>query len=117
MTALSLSLSPRARKRLIGRGLDVLTWLLVVLGQHPELAQRVRADGQVEGICYATTAAYDAVYYANRPTRLDAMQGYGPVLMAGAEVITMLRQFDIDHTLNTFHYRPKGTAKTPGGTP
>jgi rhamnogalacturonyl hydrolase YesR len=79
------------------------------------VAQRVRADGQVEGICYATTAAYDAVYYANRPTRLDAMQGYGPVLMAGSEMIAMLRQFDIDHTLNTFHYRPKGTPKAGGG--
>jgi hypothetical protein len=71
----------------------------------------------VEGICYATTAAYDPVYYYNRPTRLDAMQGYGPVLLAGAEVITMLRTFDIDSTLNTFHYRPKGQAKTPGGQP
>ncbi len=81
------------------------------------VAQRIRADGQVEGICYATTAAYDALYYYNRPTRLDAMQGYGPVLMAGAEMITMLRSFDIDHTLNTFHYRPKDAPKTPGGQP
>ena len=29
----------------------------------------------------------------------------------------MLRSFDIDHTLNTFHYRPKDAAKTPGGQP
>jgi len=28
-------------------------------------------------------------------------------LMAGAEVITMLRSFDIEHSLNTFHYRVK----------
>ena len=35
------------------------------------------------------------------------MQGYGPVLMAGGEVIAMLRQFDIERTLNTFHYRVK----------
>jgi hypothetical protein len=35
------------------------------------------------------------------------MQGYGPVLMAGAEVISMLRSFDIEHNLNTFHYRAK----------
>jgi len=81
------------------------------------VAQRIHADGQVEGICYATTAAYDALYYYNRPTRLDAMQGYGPVLMAGAEMLTLLRSFDIDHTLNTFHYRPKNAPKTPGGQP
>jgi len=71
------------------------------------LATRVRADGRVEGICVSTTAAYDAVYYYHRPTDLGAMQGYGPVLMAGAEVITMLRSFDIERNLNTFHYRAK----------
>jgi rhamnogalacturonyl hydrolase YesR len=71
------------------------------------LAPRVRPDGRVADICVSTTAAYDAVYYYNRPTDLDAMQGYGPVLMAGAEVITMLRSFDIEHNLNTFHYRVK----------
>jgi hypothetical protein len=54
-----------------------------------------------------STAAYDSVYYYNRPTDLGAMQGYGPVLMAGAEVIAMLRSFDISRTLNTFHYRAR----------
>jgi rhamnogalacturonyl hydrolase YesR len=71
------------------------------------VAQRVRPDGAVEGICVGTTAAYDAVYYYNRPTDTRAMQGYGPVLMAGSEVITMLRSFDVEHKLNTFHYRPR----------
>jgi hypothetical protein len=47
------------------------------------------------------------VYYYNRPTDLGAMQGYGPVLMAGAEVIAMLRSFDISRTLNTFHYKAR----------
>jgi rhamnogalacturonyl hydrolase YesR len=71
------------------------------------VATRIRSDGRIEGICVSTTAAYDAVYYYNRPTDLGAMQGYGPVLMAGAEVIAMLRQFHIERTLNTFHYRAK----------
>jgi rhamnogalacturonyl hydrolase YesR len=71
------------------------------------VSQRVLADGRIEGICVGTTAAYDAVYYYNRPTDLGAMQGYGPVLMAGAEVITMLRSFDIERRLNTFHYRAR----------
>jgi rhamnogalacturonyl hydrolase YesR len=71
------------------------------------IAQRVRTDGRIEGICVGTTAAYDAVYYYNRPTDTRAMQGYGPVLMAGAEVITMLRSFDVERNLNTFHYRTR----------
>ena len=32
------------------------------------------------------------------------MHGYGPVLMAGAEVLTMLRNFDIRRVNNTFYY-------------
>ena len=41
------------------------------------------------------------------------MQGYGPTLMAGAEVLTMLRSFDVEKKLNTFHWRvraPSGKA-------
>ena len=71
------------------------------------LETRIRPDGQIEGICVSTTAAYDAVYYYNRPTELTAMQGYGPTIMAGAEVISMLRNFDVQRTLNTFHYRAR----------
>ncbi|HUA63145.1 MAG TPA: glycoside hydrolase family 88 protein [Verrucomicrobiae bacterium] len=71
------------------------------------LSTRIHADGRIEGICVSTTAAYDAVYYYNRPTDLGAMQGYGPTIMAGAEVIAMLRNFDVEKTLDTFHYRKK----------
>lgn len=71
------------------------------------LEQRVRADGQIEGICVGTTAAYDMVYYYNRPTSLGAMQGYGPALMAGAEVIVMLRNFEVRRANNTYYYFPK----------
>ena len=71
------------------------------------LEARIRPDGQIEGICVGTTAAYDAVYYYNRPTDLKAMQGYGPAIMAGAEVITMVRSFDIRRTNNTFYYDRK----------
>jgi rhamnogalacturonyl hydrolase YesR len=75
------------------------------------VAKRVLPDGRIEGICVSTTAAYDPVYYYNRPTDLGAMQGYGPVLMAGAEVIAMLRSFDISHTLNTFHYKARKSVR------
>ena len=71
------------------------------------VSKRVRPNGEIDGICVGTTAAYDAVYYYNRPTDVKAMQGYGPVLMAGAEMITMLRSFDIERKLNTFHYRAR----------
>jgi unsaturated rhamnogalacturonyl hydrolase len=91
----------------VNRGWIEPTYAPVAQAGWQALATRVRPDGRIEGICVSTTAAYDAVYYYNRPTELGAMQGYGPVLMAGAEVMTLLRSFDIDHTLNTFHYRAK----------
>jgi rhamnogalacturonyl hydrolase YesR len=69
--------------------------------------QRIRPDGMIDGTCVGTTAAYDAVYYYNRPTDPAAQQGFGATLMAGAEVITMLRSFDVQKRLNTFHYFPK----------
>lgn len=71
------------------------------------IEQRIRPDGMIDGTCVGTTAAYDAVYYYNRPTDPAAMQGFGATLMAGAEVITMLRSFDVQKRLNTFHYVPK----------
>ena len=74
-------------------------------GRNCVRAPELRSDAQGGALCHP--AAYDAVYYYNRPTELGAMQGYGPVLMAGAEVIDMLRSFDIQRTLNTFHYRTR----------
>jgi rhamnogalacturonyl hydrolase YesR len=71
------------------------------------LEARVRADGNVDGVCVGTTAAADAVYYFNRPTSTTALQGHGAMLMAGAEVMAMVDAFDINRTNNTYYYRTK----------
>ena len=95
----------------IARGVN-RGWLQPVYGPVAQagwraVEQRVRPDGTLDGACVQTTAAYDAVYYYNRPTDPKAMQGFGAVLMAGAEVTTMLRNFEMQKRLNTFHYFPK----------
>jgi unsaturated rhamnogalacturonyl hydrolase len=71
------------------------------------VATHIAANGDVDGTCVGTTAAYDAVYYYNRPAEAAAMHGYGPVLLAGSEVIAMLRNFEVERKLNTFHYRTR----------
>jgi rhamnogalacturonyl hydrolase YesR len=71
------------------------------------LESRVRADGNIDGICVGTTAAADAVYYYNRPTSITALQGHGAMLMAGAAVMVMVDSFDINRTNNTYYYRVK----------
>jgi unsaturated rhamnogalacturonyl hydrolase len=69
------------------------------------IAKRVGADGRIDAMGMGTTAAYDAVYYYNHPADPLATHGYGLVLMAGGEVITMLRSFDINYAVGTFPYR------------
>ncbi len=54
------------------------------------LSTRINAKGQVEGTCVGTTFASDQVYYYNRPTSVQALHGYGPTLLAGAEIIKLM---------------------------
>jgi unsaturated rhamnogalacturonyl hydrolase len=74
------------------------------------LSTRINSKGQVEGTCVGTTFASDQVYYYNRPTSVHALHGYGPTLLAGAEMIKLLGNpaFEIEHKVRTYHYVPKG---------
>ncbi len=74
------------------------------------LVTRINARGQVEGTCVGTTFASDQVYYYNRPVSVKALHGYGPVLLAGVEMLELLknRSFEIQTKLRTYHYVPKG---------
>ena len=74
------------------------------------LSTRITALGQVEGTCVGTTLAGDMVYYYNRPTSVDALHGYGPMLLAGAEIIRLVTNpaFEVQHRVRTYHYMPKG---------
>ena len=75
------------------------------------LATKINAQGQVEGTCVGTTFAGDPVYYYNRPVSVYALHGYGPVLLAGAEMIRLLKNpaIDIQVKLRTYHYVPKSS--------
>jgi rhamnogalacturonyl hydrolase YesR len=69
--------------------------------------QRVTEDGQVAGVCRGTSVGYSMMYYANRPQLLHAYHGYGPVLLAGAELIELSKNFDLKGRGDLFHYWPK----------
>jgi unsaturated rhamnogalacturonyl hydrolase len=73
------------------------------------LTQRINERGQVEGTCVGTTLASDQVYYYHRPTSPYALHGYGPVLLAGSEMLRMMENpnFEIQYKLRTYHYVPK----------
>ncbi|QJE03463.1 hypothetical protein HH212_18950 [Massilia forsythiae] len=90
------------------------TWGSVAQAGWAGLSTRINDKGQVEGTCVGTTFAGDQVYYYNRPTSVDALHGYGPTLLAGAEIIRMLNNpaFSIEYRVRTYHYVPKDGGQT-----
>ena len=57
------------------------------------VSTKVNDKGQVEGTCVGTGMAFDPAFYYYRPTNVFAAHGYGPVLLAGAEIINLLNNF------------------------
>lgn len=56
------------------------------------VATQVNAKGQVENTCVGTGLGWTNVFYANRPVSVFAAHGYGPVLLAGAEMLKLLKR-------------------------
>jgi len=59
------------------------------------VAGKVNAKGQVENVCVGTGVGWEPMFYMYRPTHLLAAHGYGPVLLAGAEMIKLRERPDI----------------------
>lgn len=74
----------------INRGwLDPLAYgPMVSLGWNAVVKQ-VNDKGQVENTCVGTGMGFDPAFYYHRPVSVFAAHGYGPVLLAGAEMITL----------------------------
>jgi len=84
--------------RAINRGyVDSKVYGAQVLLAWNALTTRINERGQVTGTCIGTGMAFDPAFYYYRPQSELAAHGYGPVLLAGSEVIRMLRDFDIRH--------------------
>ena len=54
---------------------------------------KVNARGQVEGTCVGTGMGFDPAFYYYRPTSPFAAHGYGPVLLAGAEMVRLVKTY------------------------
>lgn len=57
------------------------------------VATKVNEHGQVEGTCVGTGMGFDPAFYYYRPVNVYAAHGYGPVLLAGSEIIKMLKSY------------------------
>jgi unsaturated rhamnogalacturonyl hydrolase len=71
---------------------------------------KVNAQGQVEGTCIGTGMGLDAAFYYYRPTSVLAAHGYGPTLLAGAEMISLYKNFQVEVNDGTviFSRKPAG---------
>jgi unsaturated rhamnogalacturonyl hydrolase len=67
---------------------------MAVLGWNA-VQTKVNEQGQVEGTCVGTGMAFDPAFYYHRPVNAAAAHGYGPVMMAGAEMLKLLKNYQI----------------------
>ena len=88
-----------AYARGINRGwLEAKAYAPMTLLAWNAVTTKINAKGQVEGTCVGTGMAFDPAFYYHRPTSAFAAHGYGPTLLAGAEVLTLLKthKFEIN---------------------
>ncbi|MBL7816449.1 MAG: glycoside hydrolase family 88 protein [Saprospiraceae bacterium] len=85
--------------RAINRGwIDALAYAPATLLAWNAVSTKINAQGQVEGTCVGTGMGFDPAFYYHRPISPYAAHGYGPTILAGAEVIQMLKnkKFEIN---------------------
>ncbi|UKM63849.2 glycoside hydrolase family 88 protein [Flavobacteriaceae bacterium GSB9] len=78
--------------------IDKLAFSPVALLGWNAIATKVNQLGQVEGTCVGTGMGFDPAFYYYRPINIYAAHGYGPVLLAGAEILNLLKnnEFEIN---------------------
>jgi rhamnogalacturonyl hydrolase YesR len=81
-----------AMARAIDRGwIDPLAYAPATVLAWNAVTTKVNAQGQVEGTCVGTGMGFEPAFYYHRPTSPFAAHGYGPVLLAGAEMIRLVK--------------------------
>jgi unsaturated rhamnogalacturonyl hydrolase len=71
--------------------IDAMAYGPTVLLAWNAVTTRVNAQGQVEGTCVGTGMGFDPAFYYYRPQSVRAAHGYGPVMLAGAEMIKIVK--------------------------
>ncbi|WP_082111528.1 glycoside hydrolase family 88/105 protein [Spirosoma radiotolerans] len=71
--------------------LDPLAYAPATLLGWNAVSTKVTPNGQIEGVCVGTGMGFDPAFYYYRPINVYAAHGYGPALLAGAEVVKLLK--------------------------
>ena len=80
--------------------LSAATYGPVVLRGWDGVTTKVNSIGQVEGTCIGTGLGWDDTFYLTRPTDVNAAHGYGPIFLAGAEIIDLVGRYPNIRTIN-----------------
>ena len=76
------------------------------------VASKVNAKGQVEGTCVGTGMGFDPAFYYYRPINVYAAHGYGPVLLAGAEMIQLVKDHKMEINDSAVQLYDEGSIST-----
>jgi unsaturated rhamnogalacturonyl hydrolase len=76
--------------------LDPMAYGPMALIAWNAVSTKINDKGQVEGTCVGTGMAFDPAFYYYRPVNVFAAHGYGPVLLAGSEIINLLKKYSFD---------------------
>ena len=56
---------------------------------------KINAQGQVEGTCVGTGMGFDPTFYYYRPVHPLAAHGYGPTILAAAEMLKLMKNYQV----------------------
>jgi len=76
---------------------------VVILGWNA-VATKINDIGQVEGTCIGTGMGFDPSFYYYRDVDVLAAHGYGPVILAGSEIMKLFQSKKIEVFDDAFHY-------------
>lgn len=83
--------------RAVNRGwIDAKAYAPMTLLAWNAVSAKINARGQVEGTCVGTGMGFEPAFYYHRPISPFAAHGYGPTLLAGAEIINLLKTHEFE---------------------
>ena len=82
-----------AAKAINNKWVDETTYGPMVIAGWNALTTKINEWGQVSGTCVGTGMGFEPIFYYYRPNSEYAAHGYGPVFLAGSEVIKLIRNY------------------------
>ena len=72
--------------------IDPVTYAPMAMLAWNAVATKINDKGQVEGTCVGTGMAFDPAFYYHRPVNVFAAHGYGPTILAAAEMFRLMEK-------------------------